>query len=654
MLRFLLAAGAVVAAHGASPGDETAKQFEAKLDSDQRILQALDRLTFGARPGDMDEIRKIGVEKWIDQQLHPERIAENPVLDAKLKPLESTRMDSAAILKQYYQQNRAGIIRVGVNLNTLLPGDQSRKVFNGTIEERRATIMALDPETRIKVLATIPPNLVECIPELQKEAVEARKKEMETRQAELRKQRPQLRDLLDGQQALIVRMGTPAERAALFASLDPEKLKQVAAALPPDALAGRADLRRMAAASRNPQQLPIADLREAKLYRAIYSNRQLEEVLTDFWFNHFNVFEGKGADRIVLTSYERDAIRPHVLGKFQDLLLAVAHHPAMLYYLDNWESMATGSFEVGPFAPQPPGVMGFVGGRGGPFARLPHGLNENYGRELMELHTMGVNGGYTQQDVIAVARCFTGWTIKTPAEKPEFVFAPFMHDNDEKTVLGHKIAAGGGEHDGLEVIDILAHHPSTARFISAKLARYFVADDPPPELVERLARTFTKTDGDLRAVLTALFTSREFFSQGAWQSKVRTPLQMVAASVRALDADVTDSFMLVQKVSEMGEPLYGKEAPTGYKDNAATWLSTASVMARMEFASAVVNGKTPGVNVDWSRFEHKDPTAIASVLLHRSLPKEGLDAIQAGLNGGEDTPARIAAVILSSPEFQRR
>jgi uncharacterized protein (DUF1800 family) len=256
--------------------------------------------------------------------------------------------------------------------------------------------------------------------------------------------------------------------------------------------------------------------------------------------------------------------------------------------------------------------------------------------------------------VIEVARCFTGWTIRKPADKPEFAFASFMHDNGEKTVLGHKIPAGGGEQDGLTVIDILVHHPSTARFISTKLARYFVADDPPPALVDKLAATFTKSDGDLRALMTALFTSREFFSQGAWQSKIRSPLEMVAASVRALDGDARDAFTLVQKVGEMGEPLYGKEVPTGYKDNAATWLSTASVMARMEFADALVNNRTPGVKVDWSRFEGRDSAAIARELLHRDLTADALSALSEGLQGREATPQRLAGLILSSPEFQRR
>ncbi len=379
--------------------------------------------------------------------------------------------------------------------------------------------------------------------------------------------------------------------------------------------------------TRAPMQVVSGDLQEAKLYRAIYSNRQLEEVLADFWFNHFNVYEGKGQpDRVLLASYERDAIRPHVLGKFKDLLLAVARHPAMLYYLDNWESMSPDVFQIGPFAPGP-----FAGVQ--QLARQSHGLNENYGRELLELHTLGVNGGYTQQDVIAVARCFTGWTIRQPNQNPEFVYAAFMHDTGEKTVLGHKIAAGGEEGDGLEAIDILAHHPSTARFISTRLARRFVADDPPPALIDAMARTFTKTDGDLRAVLETMFTSREFFSKGAWQSKIKSPLEMVVSAVRALDADALDTFMLEQSVTDMGEPLYLKEAPTGYKDGADTWLSTANVMARIRFAEVLVEGKILGVKVDVSRFAGKSRAEIARELLGREPSAQTMTALEKGMEG---------------------
>ena len=639
-IRLLLAAAVVaLAANGATlPGN--------KLSTEQKILHVLDRLTFGARPGDFEEVRRLGVEKWIELQLHPERIAENPALEARLKPLDTIRMETAEIFTKYFPQFPPGFVQP-VRLNELLPGEQFRKVFNGTAEERRAAIMALDPEKRMKVLAAVPPNVVEGLPDLQKEQAAARQKVQEDRQMEMRRMRPPLNELLSPQQIQVALRGTPAQRTALFASLDADKLQRLAGSLPPDALASQPELRRMGVMSRSPQQVVIGDLREAKLYRALDSNRQLEEVLADFWFNHFNIFEGKDRVRAMLASYERDAIRPHVLGKFKDLLLATARHPAMLLYLDNWQSMSPDVFQIGPFAPGP-----FTPAQ--QLARQAHGLNENYGRELLELHTLGVNGGYTQQDVIAVARCFTGWTIRQPNQKPEFAFAAFMHDTAEKKVLGHQIPAGGGEQDGLQVIDILARHPSTARFISTKLARRFVADDPPPALIDHMARTFTKTDGDLRAVLETMFTSREFFSEAARQAKIKSPLEMVVSAARALDAHATDTFTLVQKIADMGEPLYGKEAPNGYKDTRETWLSTAGVMARIEFADALVNGRIPGVPVDSARFAGKDAAAISRELLHRDPSPQTLAAIEQGLQGRQPAPGLIAGLVISSPEFQRR
>ncbi len=621
--RLLLSAALAASAFGASDVGGVGSLFEAKLTPEQKLEHAVSRLTFGARPGDLEEARKLGVEKWIELQLHPERIAENPALELKLKPLETIRMESADVLHLYFAPVRmAGMMMAPVRINELLPGDQFRKVYNGTAEERREAINALDPEKRAKVLPQLPDNVLVGLPDIRALRDEAVAQQQKDRQAEQRRLRPPLTDLLDPQQREIALNGSPEKRSALFASLDPEKLQKVAAALPPNALSGNPELRRMGMMARQPQQVALGDLREAKVYRAIYSNRQLQEELADFWFNHFNVYEAKGQpDRVLLGSYERDAIRPHVLGRFKDLMLAVAHHPAMLYYLDNWESMSSDVFQIGPFAPGQFGGSQIL-------SRQAHGLNENYGRELLELHTLGVKGGYTQQDVIAAARCFTGWTIRQPNEKPEFVYAAFMHDTEEKSVLGHKIAAGGGESDGLQVIDILAHHPSTARFISTKLAQRFVADDPPPALIDAMARAFTKTDGDLRAVLETMFMSREFFSKGAWQSKIKSPLEMVVSAARAVGADATDAFALAQNVADMGEPLYSKEPPTGYKDGADTWLSTANVMARIRFAEALVKGGVPGVKVDLARFTDKDRASIVRELLGREPSAQTLAADQ--------------------------
>ena len=399
-----------------------ARQWSTAVPKRERIEHALNRLTFGPRPGDEARVKTMGLNRWIELQLHPGRIPENPLLVEKLKTLDTLRLTSAELVRDYPT-----------------------------------------PQTSRQVVAR--------------------------------------------------------------------------------------------------------DLAEAKTLRAVYGARQLEEVLDDFWFNHFNVFLDKGADRYLVTAYEREAIRPHVLGKFRDLLEATASSPAMLFYLDNWES-----------------------GR--------RGLNENYGRELMELHTLGVNGGYTQKDVTEVARCFTGWTIRRPQRGGEFVFNPRLHDDGEKIVLGVRIAAGGGQSDGEKVLDILASHPATAHFISRKLAMRFVADDPPESLVNRMAETFGKTGGDIQAVLETMLRSKEFWSEGAYRSKMKSPLEMVASAVRAADGDVGFALPLANQVAQLGEPLYRKIEPTGYSNAGREWMNSAGLMARMNFALQLAGNRIPGVKVE--------------------------------------------------------
>jgi uncharacterized protein (DUF1800 family) len=397
-----------------------------------------------------------------------------------------------------------------------------------------------------------------------------------------------------------------------------------------------------------PVQVVSHDLVEAKILRAIYSHRQLAEVLTDFWFNHFNVYLDKGADRYFVTSYERDAIRPRVLGKFKDLLVATAESPAMLFYLDNWQSVDPAAFER-------------LRGRRRRRPGARRGLNENYARELLELHTLGVDGGYTQQDVMEVARCFTGWTIRAPRRGGGFVFDERRHDRGEKTVLGVKIPAGGGKEDGLRVLDILAHHSSTARFISRKLAQRFVADDPPASLVEKMAKTFRKKDGDIREVLKTMLTSREFWSAGAWRAKVKSPLETVVGAIRVLDADVDSTLALARQIARLGQPLYRKPEPTGYSTTSAEWVNSAGLLARMNFALALAVNRIPGVRVDLTQFSGmEDPELIAQSIVGQEISQETLVAIRKALR--DAVPRRRAAtrsvlitgLVIGSPEFQRR
>ena len=633
-LGFALGTLALLVATHASPlaaGDP----FDKKLSKDQQAVHVLNRLTFGARPGDVQQVRKTGVEKWIRQQLHPESIPENALLAERLKPFETLQLATWQLFEKYQLQGPAVVNSPPrPALTQALSIEQIQKLTSGTADERLAIIMTIPGDRLPTFLPSFTPAMLQDLPALAEQAAKLRQADNEVRRLELQRVNPPLNQLLTVEQRRITQQGTPKEKRDLLMSFDPDKRRQILRQLPAQAVADVPELRREALAVRQPQQFVNQELIESKLQRALYSSRQLEEVLVDFWLNHFNVFNGKGPVRMLLTSYERDAIRPNVLGRFRDLLLATARHPAMLFYLDNWQSQ-TPREDI----PLPPN------------ARRP-GLNENYGRELMELHTLGVDGGYTQDDVIAVARAFTGWTIYQPNSIAEYQFNPAFHDRREKIVLGHKIAAGGGEQDGLQVIDILVRHPSTARFISRKLAQRFVADAPPQSLVDRMAATFTRTEGDLRAVLETLFTSREFMSDGAWQSKLKSPLELVLSAARALDADVTDTGALAQRIAELGQPLYGKVEPTGYPDSIQGWANSAGLLGRMNFASALAGGKVSGVTIDAARLPQN--ARAATELLGTTTSRASLEKTLSQTADKEMAPATLAAVVIASPDFQRR
>ncbi len=337
----------------------------------------------------------------------------------------------------------------------------------------------------------------------------------------------------------------------------------------------------------------ILELQQARLLRAVYSQRQLYEMVVDFWTNHFNVFAAKGADRWLVTSYDRDTIRPHALGRFRELLLATAQSPAMLFYLDNWLS-------VSPEASARPATT-----NGQPPAR--RGINENYARELLELHTLGVDGGYVQKDVEEVARCFTGWTIRRPRGDAEFRFEPRLHDRGEKTVLGTRIPAGGGMEDGIKVIDLVARHPSTARFLATKLVRRFVADDPPPPLVMQAAEVFRQSDGDIKAVVRAIVTAPDFYAPQAFAAKVKKPLEFVASALRTVAADTDAAPPLLRYLARMGEPLFLAQPPTGYPDIGPSWISPDTLLTRMNFAVDLASNRIPGTRAG----REVDPLVLA-------------------------------------------
>jgi uncharacterized protein (DUF1800 family) len=513
------------------------------------IVHVLNRVTFGPRPGDVERVSKMGLDAYIDEQLHPERI-DDSAIDARLASLETLTMSSADLAQRYFE-----------------PAMAARR-------EAKQTSSAND-------------------------------------------------DTKDGK--------TPAERRALAA-----------------------------------QRTVLSELTQARMLRATMSERQLQEVLTDFWLNHFNVFAGKGLVREYLTEYERDAIRPHVFGRFRDLLGAVAHTPAMLFYLDNWQSSTpTSSVDTergNLLRRRAMGARLTPEQRDRLTSRLPaneqaqrpaRGINENYARELMELHTLGVDGGYTQDDVVALAKILTGWTIDRPRQGGEFVFHPAMHDTSTKTLLGVTFAPDG-EREGEKALDLLARHPATAHHIAYRLAQRFVADEPPAALVDRAAKTFLDTDGDLREVVRTIVTSPEILASDARRAKVKTPLEFVTSAVRATDATIESAQPLVSALQTLGMPLYGCQPPTGYGTSAADWVNTGALINRMNVAVRLVSGgpRTP-VRIDARALAPDTSTASRDAIVASLLADNVSDATRSTL-ARADTPQHLIALALGSPEFQRK
>jgi uncharacterized protein (DUF1800 family) len=474
-----------------------------ELPADQQIIQALNRLTFGAKPGDALKVRAIGLDNWIDQQLHPDKIDDSGI-EHFVANYSALHQDQNSLLQQYAQQQR----------------------------ERQQVRKERADSTRIMSAA--------------------------------------------------------------------------------DSMAMRQQLQQQFNLTRQ----VVTQLQSSRVARAVASDRQLQEVMTDFWENHFNIYVQKGGpEPYYLTDFDENVIRPHALGKFRDLLEEVAKSPAMLFYLDNARSMADSTRPTLAAQNGPGGIRVMPMGRGGIGAmmgamraaqqrqrqqqqqRQRQGLNENYGRELLELHTLGVDGGYTQQDVINVARAFTGWTIKPPAQGGGFIFRPQVHDAGEKIVLGHKLAAGRGMEDAEDVLDILAKSPATAHFISFKLARRFVSDSPSKALVDHAAQVYLKTDGDIREVLRAIITSPEFFSQQAFHSKVKTPFEVVVSAMRALDAAPDSTPRSAQVIAFLGQPIFGHQAPNGWPETGESWMNTGAILNRINFGMAAAAGRLPGVDI---------------------------------------------------------
>jgi uncharacterized protein (DUF1800 family) len=526
-MRRILAAAAIVLV-AAAP--------ENKLNDRQRALHALNRLAFGPRPGDVDRVLRDGVDTWIEQQLHPERIPDRAV-EARLDAMPTLRMSNGDMMEKYYKPLVA------------------------------------------------------------------------------------------------------ARRAKKEGDADPEAAKEM----------------------RQQNRQIVGALVTQKIVRAAQSERQLNEVLVDFWFNHFNVFAGKGIDRFLLTSYERDTIRPHIWGRFEDLLLATAKSPAMLFYLDNAQSVAAPENRA-KFAQR------MIEQRRPEMAKKG-GLNENYARELMELHTLGVDGGYTQKDVTELARVLTGWTIDRSSGT--FIFRRALHDAGEKTVLGVRFPAGGGMEEGEKMIRLLANHPTTARHIAYRLAQRLVADEPPKSVVDRASKKFLETGGDLRETVKAIVSSPEFWDPKVYRAKVKSPFEYAISAIRATNASVEDPLPIARGLQQAGEPLYGAQPPTGYSDKAEAWVNTGALMNRLNFALALAANKLPGIRADVVALSpadaasdaHKSVDSLADVLTGGDLSPETRKTITARIldrKSPSEDPwdntqlPTIAGLILGSPEFQRQ
>jgi uncharacterized protein (DUF1800 family) len=686
-----------------------ARAASQRMTEEQRIVHVLNRLGFGVRPGDVERVRRMGLENYIEQQLNPSKV-DDAAVEAKLKNFPTLGMSNGELLAKYPQ-----------------PGQLLRRM------ERNGEL---------------PPEL-----------------------AGLVRQRTQQQ----GQQP-----STSAQGAGQMTTNEPnaDAEKMLAEAMRPapqgvGAAGDDADPQRRAYRQaitkylrenglESPQRI-MYELDASRILRAVYSERQLQEVMVDFWTNHFNVFAQKGADRWFLTSYDRDVIRPNALGNFRDLLEATAKSPAMLFYLDNFQSASPNAqaanrrlFQRRQDDTEGAGRMrrgGLFGGQRmrdgeararrqaetakqqqpqqGQTAqqqqtaqpqprptqqqqqRVKRGINENYARELMELHTLGVEGGYTQKDVQEVARAFTGWTIFAPrgaglygvegenSRAATFIYNPRTHDPGEKTVLGVKIPAGGGVEDGEKVLDILVAHPSTAKFIATKLCRKFVSDAPSPALIERVADAFHKSNGDIKTTLRAIFTSPEFNSAQTRRAKIKTPFELAVSAVRTLGAEVEVRPALILWIARMGEPLYGYQAPTGYPEVAEYWVNTGALLERLNFSLALVSNRIPGARVDLSRFVGDEANSSRAVnqqavverflgavlqgdvspksreVLMKQLTSQAdapvttmttaddetrekniraarREQLQAGATVGNPEVARIAALVIGSPEFQRQ
>lgn len=643
-----------------------------QIEGQERVLHALNRFTFGPRPGDVAAVEAMGLKKWFERQLNPSSI-DDSALDARLAMFPAMQISQTELMERYPTPQR---LRQMMRTGEPLPRDPVERAIYG------------DEIARLKAQKS------------KREGVAAGNNTMQPGEADMNAAASSDRNAAAREEKLYADLDAlkvvnlpPDARMRKIVSMSPEELIAFRKSLRPrDIVVAEQGLspeqRETFAALQSGPRMVDAEVLQSRMIRDIYSERQLQAVMTDFWLNHFNVYLRKNQNEpYLLPAYERDVIRPHALGKFEDLLVATAKSPAMLVYLDNWQSIGPDSVAAENAARR---------AERNPQAKKAlkdRGLNENYGRELMELHTIGVKcevsadrsakeldkacgKGYTQQDVIEVAKALTGWTVDRPDERAVYKFDERRHEPGTKMVMGKKIKENG-EAEGLEVLHRLATSPATARLISTQLAVRFVSDTPPPALVDRMAKAFTKSHGDIKVVLRTMFDSPEFWSPEVYRAKVKTPEEFVVSAVRASGAEVMDAQPLVAALNKLGMPLYGMQTPNGYSWKADGWVNTGDLVDRMNFALALSGDRMRGVQTDWRGLLGEGPLPdeaakeqrLEALLLEQPasehtratvLKQFAAQSLSAGrvLNVSaqqEDREAEgMAGLLLGSPDFQRR
>ena len=652
---------------GSKPAGVPVKEIQGQ----ERALHALNRFTFGPRPGDVAAVQALGVKRWFEQQLNPSSI-DDSALEARLAMFPAMKMEQAELVRRYPSPV---VLRQMIARNIPLPSDP---VEHAIYADGIAFYKAAKVKQEAKKADA---------------AQDAGKGDAEMLSAMMAKDAEGQKDKTalpgDGVDPAIPAMATHEEQfysgleAVKIINLPPdERMRRILAMPPKELVAFRKSLSRaelaeaaegltplqretLAALQGSPRMIG-AELLQTRMLRNVYSERQLEAVMTDFWLNHFNVYIRKNQNEpYMLPAYERETVRPNALGRFEDLLVATAKSPAMLMYLDNWQSIG------------PDSQAAKNGGRFARFAQNPQvkqalkdrGLNENYARELMELHTLGVQcevsedhpvsaldkacgQGYTQQDVTQVAKVLTGWTIDQPFRSGGFEFDERRHEPGSKTVMGKTIRENG-ELEGLQVLHMLATSPATAKFISTQLAVRFVSDTPPPALVDRMAKAFVASNGDIKTVLRTMFDSPEFWSPEVYRAKVKTPEEFVISAVRATGAEVKNAIPLVQSLEKLGMPLYGMQTPNGYSWMAESWVNTGDLVSRMNFALGLSSDRIPAVQTDWTRLLGETKAGIEPVTLSSGTASEASAAKEAKLEMallGQAVSDRTRATVLQ--QFQ--